>query len=217
MAKNRIFNPQFVTDAPPETVEEKDLGRMWVDIESKKMKIALPGSDGYELRNFLDTDDRLEMDDTYHKEIKTKILEIIPQQEGDKHFDNGYDFFSDEVFLANADNETQEYYSYYYKEVPDTSSDGYVRSISTIDGVKHIRTANGKDTYELNGVVTQLVKYSKIDLGSEIKGVFDISFVDTKDVLEAGFELSDDKKSVLIFADPDGFFIGKKVKIRYFE
>ena len=214
--KNKIHNPQIITDAVPSTISDNDIGRLWIDKSNNTISIAIGNKDTGipELRNILDTSNYTEMDLKYFTGVEEEMTQIVSQEVGDKHYDYGYDFFTDELYLKNTTQEIDDYYSYFYKEVPDTTSNGYLRTISTDNGVKHIRTANGKDTYIFNSVTYNLVNYSKINLNKPAKEIISISF-DNKDQLTNGYELTQDKKTILIYADPDGAFINKNVKVKY--
>jgi len=215
--KNKLYNPQIITDTIPSTVSDMDIGRIWVDKVSNTISIAVGNKDtgNPELRNILDTTDLETIDNGYYKGVSEEYATIEPQVDGDLHFDNGYDFFTDKVYLENATQEYDDFYSYYYKEVDDTSSAGYIRTISTDAGVKHVRLAIGTDTYKYNDDTKNLVNYSKIKLTNSAKDIVSITF-DNKDTLEAGFTLLDDNKTILIYADPEGFFLNKTVKVKYF-
>jgi hypothetical protein len=211
--KNKIHNPQIVSDGIPENISNDDIGRIWNTGNSFKIALTNENKE-LKIKEMLN-DDHLEMiDNKYFKEIKEKICVIESQDENDKHYQKGYDFFNDDIFLKNASQEIQDYYSFYYIEVADSSSPGYIRSVSTSDGVKYVRCAIGGDTYTWEGNDYNVVNYSKIKLDEEIKEVVSIIF-DNKDILENGYELSEDKKSILIYAEPDGYFIGKQVKVKY--
>jgi len=214
--KNKLHNPQIITDAPPATVTEADIGRLWVDTANNSISIALGNTDtgAPELRNLLDSNDLALIDDGFYRGMSEEVATIVLQTQGDTHFDNGYDFFSDSTYLKNATQAYDDFYAYYYREVPNTNSLGYVRTISTDDGVRHIRNANGSDTYDFNSVTTNHVNYTKINLSKTIKGVLEIKF-DNKDVIDHGFTLLPDKQTILLYCDPEGFFKGKTVKIKY--
>ena len=216
--KNRIYNPQIITDSAPTTITSEDIGRLWVDKTTNIVSIAMPHktTGAPELRNLLDNTDSLEMGSKYYSSIGEEFAEIELQVAGDEHYDFGYDFFTDVVFLENTNQEFDDFYSYYYKEVPETTSNGYIRTISTDDGVKHIRMANGNDTYTYNSTEYNLVNYTKIILSKEIKDIIEIKF-DNKDVLVYGYKLLNDKKTILIYVDPEGFFIGKTVRVKYLQ
>jgi len=214
--KNKLHNPQIVSDAPPVSITSNDIGRLWVDKITNTMSIAIGSKiDGSpELRNILDSNDLNDIDNNFYKGISEEFADITLQVSGDKHFDNGYDFFDDSIFLENSNQDLDDYYSFFYKEVADSTSIGYIRSISTIDGVKHIRAANGNDSYLYDDNTISHVKYSKIILTTKVKDIISITF-DNKDILESGFELQSDKQTILIYADPEGFFINKRVKVKY--
>ena len=79
-------------------------------------------------------------------DIEDVYSSIIPQAVGDPHFDNGYDFFGDAIFMEDMSAELSDYYSFFYLEVL-LNDVGYLRTIETDDGPKHIRAAKGSDTY----------------------------------------------------------------------
>ena len=214
--KNKLHNPQIITDAPPTVVSEADIGRLWVDKATNTVSIAIGNKDTGipELRNILDTTDLETIDGGYYRGIEEEFGIIELQTTGDAHFDAGYDFFTDSVYLENTNQTYDNFYSYYYKEVATTGSAGYIRTISTDSGVRHIRPAIGTDTYQYNSETKKLVNYSKIQLTADAKDIVSITF-DNKDTLEAGFTLLDDNRTILIYADPEGFFINKTVKVRY--
>jgi len=214
--KNKLHNPQIITDAPPATVTEADIGRLWVDKTNNTISIALGNTTtgNPELRNLMDSNDLALIDGGYYRGMREEFGDIVLQSNGDTHYDNGYDFFTDSTYLENTNQSYDDYYSYFYKEVPSTTSNGYLRSVSTFDGVKHVRTANGMDTYQYNSTQYNLVNYSKIILQNDAKDIISITF-DNKDNLESGYELLNDKRTILIYADPEGFFINKRVKIKY--
>ncbi len=214
--KNKLHNPQIITDAPPASVTEADIGRLWVDKTNNTVSIAIGNkNDGTpELRNILDTTDLDIIDGGYYKGIDEEFVTLVLQEAGNIHYDNGYDFFTDVVFLENTTQEYDDFYAYYYKEVEDTDSEGYLRTISTDDGVRHIRTAIGTDTYTYNSETYNLVNYTKLTLSQDVKDIVEIKF-DNKDTLENGFILLDDNRTILIYADPEGFFAGKTVKVKY--
>ena len=216
MKKNKLHNPQIVPSPIPETISDTDIGRIWVDKVTHKFKIALFDSEQQTpiIRDFLDDSHITQFDNKYYTSIEEGYFQIVAQVSGDKHFDNGYDFFNDTDFLNNASQDTQDYFSYFYREVSSTSDNGYLRTISTTDGSKHIRTATGNDIITIDGVDESHVKYSKINLGKKVKSIVSIMF-QNKDELVSGFELNDEKDTILIYADPDGVIIGKTVKIKY--
>jgi len=214
--KNKLHNPQIITDAPPASVTEADIGRLWVDKSNNTISIAIGNkNDGTpELRNILDTTDLELIDSGYYRGIDAEFADIVLQTSGDTHYDDGYDFFSDSTYLPNTNQAYDDFYAYYYKEVEDTDSEGYLRTISTDDGVKHIRMANGTDTLVIGDDTFNHVNYTKIILTKDIKGILDIKF-DNKDVIDHGFTLLEDKRTILLYCDPEGFFIGKTVKVKY--
>lgn len=146
--------------------------------------------------------------------IKNSVDVILPQVNGDIHYDSGYDFFADDIFNENITQDIADYYSFFYIEVPTTDSFGYLRTISTNEGDKHVRPAIGSDNYVYNSETKKVVNYSKIIMPFEIKAVIELKF-ENNDVVDRGFELQDDKQTILIYGDPEGFFINKKVKVRY--
>jgi len=214
--KNKLHNPQIITDAPPASVTEADIGRLWVNKSNNTVSIAIGNkTDGTpELRNILDTTDLELIDSGYYRGIDEEHADIVLQEAGDTHFDSGYDFFTDPFYLSNATQDDDDFYSYYYNEVPETSSEGYLRTISTDDGVKHIRKANGEDTYQFDDTTYNQVNYTKITLNQDIKDIIEIKFTN-KDTIDHGFILLDDKRTILIYSDPEGFFIGKSVKVKF--
>jgi len=214
--KNKIHNPQLITSAPPSSVGENDIGRLWVDLETDSIKIALrnKGSGMTELRDLLDTDNMSQMNNTYFKGIRNELKNVELQKSGDEHFDNGYDFFSDPIYLENSTQNYDNYYSYFYIEVQETTDPLYLRSISTDVGVKHIRRANGLDSYSYQSQMKPHVQYTKIVLDIPAKEIIDIIF-DNKDSLTVGYKLTADKKTILIYSDPDGFFNNKQVLVKY--
>lgn len=214
--KNKIHNPQLVTDAIPTSVSQDDLGRMWIDTEHDGIYIAIKNkfTGVPELRSMLDSSTMVAIDGAYFSGIDYEYSEIVAQTSGDKHYDVGYDFFNDPIYIENSTQADDDHYSFYYIEVTDVTSPGYVRSISTENGIKHIRAAIGTDTYEYMTLTYNLVNYSKIVLANPVKEIIDIKF-ENKDALETGFELMNDKQTILIYADPEGFFLNKIVKIRY--
>lgn len=213
--KNKIHNPQLVTDLVPSTVTEEDLGRMWIDTEHDGIYVAIKNkfTGVPELRSMLDSSTMTAIDGAYFSDIVYEYSLIIPQEAGDKHYELGYDFFNDAIYIENATQENDDFYAFYYIEVSSTDAPNYIRSISTESGIKHVRAANGYDTYDYMSVTYPLTNYSKIVLNSPIKAVVDIKF-ENKDVLETGFELLNDKRTILIYADPEGFFINSLVKVR---
>lgn len=214
--KNKIHNPQIVTSPTPENVSENDLGRIWVDGVSNTFKIAIRNKDTGipELRNFLDTTDRDEIDRNYFKGLTEELKTVELQGAGDKHFDEGYDFFSDPIFLENSTQDHHDYYSFFYMEVDNSSSVGYLRSISTVEGIKHIRNAVGTDSYVYDTQTLPLVKYTKIVLDVPAKEIVDIVF-ENKDSLVLGYVLAEDKRTILIYSDPEGFYNNKQVMVKY--
>lgn len=214
--KNKLHNPQIITDAPPSSVTEFDIGRIWIDKTNNTVSVAIGNktTGAPELRNLLDSSDLVQIDQVYYSGIGEEFALIEPQTAGDSHYDNGYDFFTDSVYLQNNNQVYDDFYSYYYKEVPATSSNGYLRTISTDFGVKHIRPAVGTDSYIFESITYNLIKYTKIILSREIKTVLEIKF-DNKDTIDHGFSLLSDNKTILLFCDPEGFFNGKTVKVKY--
>jgi len=214
--KNKIHNPQFLTAPAPKSVTEEDLGRVWVDGDTKAFKIAIRNKDTDlpELRNFLDTTDRAEIDETYFKGIKEELQTVELQVEGDEHYDNGYDFFTDPIYLENTTQEYDDYYAFFYMAVVDTTAAGYLRSISTDDGIKHVRKAVGTDGYVYDDQTLPVVKYTKIVLDAPAKEIVDIKF-ENKDSLTIGYTLTEDKQSILLYSDPDGFYNNKQVMVKY--
>lgn len=214
--KNKIHNPQIITDVVPQTVGPEDIGRLWVDAPSNSIKIAVNNKETGqpELRDLLDTTNLEAIDGEFFKGIREEVQTVSLQVSGDKHFDNGYDFFSDEVYLANSTQNDDDFYSFFYVEVPDTNANNYLRTISTASGTKHIRMANGLDTYSYESTDHKIVRYTKITLDNEAKEIVDIKFPN-KDSLILGYELAEDNKTILIYSDPDGFFNNKKVIVKY--
>lgn len=219
LKKNKIHNPQFISDKVPESITKDDVGRIWVDNISKRFVIGVQGEPNQgRLVGLLTDDDKNEIKNNvannYFSEIADVNVTIEKQIEGDVHFDKGYDFFSDDVFMKNATQELMDYYSFFYLEVENTNSINYIRTILTDSGEKHIRCATGHDSYSFNNQIFQIVNYSKIVLPTKVKGIIEIKF-DNKDTLEYGFTLSLDMKTILIFGDPDGLFLNQTVKVRY--
>lgn len=225
--RNKIHNPQFITDSVPETITESDIGRLWVDNVNKKLVIGIPGEEANScvLTGLITDDDKSAIESsisdiqstvnvTYFSNILDTYATIEPQVNGDKHYDEGYDFFSDDNYTENSTQELDDYYSFFYIEVESTESNGYLRTISTDQGDKHIRTAIGADNYVYETQSKKVVNYSKIIMPFEIKGVIELKF-DNKDIVEQGFELKEDKQTILIYGDPEGFFLNKRVKVRY--
>jgi len=225
--KNKIHNPQFVTEAVPEIITESDIGRLWVDNVNKKIVIGIAGAEENScvLTGLITDDDKNELESsisdiqstvnvTYFSNILDTYATIEPQVNGDKHYDVGYDFFGDDNFIENSTQELDDYYSFFYIEVGSVEDVGYLRTISTDEGDKHIRPAIGADNYTYNNQNKKVVNYSKIILPFAIKGVIELKF-DNKDIVEQGFELQEDKQTILIYGDPEGFFINKRVKVRY--
>jgi len=224
--KNKIHNPQIVTDSVPDTITSVDFGRMWADKTSKKIVIALTDEnnqgvltgliteiDKSEIQNSISTIQTI-MTDTYFSAVGDVYATVVEQVNGDTHYDSGYDFFSDANYTENTNQAIDDYYSFFYVEVPDTISSGYLRTIETTEGPKHIRPAIGSDNYVYNNQAQKVVRYSKITLPFTVKEVVEIKF-DNKDIIEQGFDLQSDKQTVLIYGDPEGFFINKRVKVRY--
>lgn len=214
--KNKLHNPQIVSETPPTSVTTSDVGRLWVDPLNNNLVMAMGNKiDGTpELRSLLDTTDYQDIDDVYYKGVGEEFVDIILQISGDLHYDSGYDFFMDTVYLENSDQTSDDFYAYYYKEVADTNSEGYLRTISTDAGAKDIRLAVGTDTYVYDTVTYNLVNYTKLVLAQEVKDIIEIKF-GNKDTIEKGFILLEDKRTILLYSDPEGFFIGKTVKVKY--
>ena len=214
--KNKIHNPQIITDSAPETVGPEDLGRLWVDTNSNSIKIAIRNkeTDVPELRNLLDNTDLVDIDGDFFKGINEELQTVELQVSGDMNYNNGYDFFTDEIYLENATQEHDDHYSFFYIELPDTDSPTYIRTISTDSGVRHIRKATGGDTYLYESQTTPVVKYTKIVLDAPAKEIIDIKF-ENKDSLVTGYSLSDDNQTIFIYSDPDGFYNNKQVMVKY--
>ena len=214
--KNKLHNPQIITDNIPTTITSDDIGRLWLDKTSNTLSIAVGNktTGRPEVRELLDSSNLESIDSKYFSDIIQESAIIVPQVPGDTHYDNGYDFFSDPIFLKNTNQVYDDFYAYYYKEVEDTGSAGYLRTISTDSGVRHIRAATGSDVYTFNSTQYKLVNYSKIVLTADTKAIVSIIF-DNKDELTNGYILSDDKRTILIYADPEGFFLNKTVKVKY--
>ena len=217
--KNKIHNPQLVTENVPEIVNADDFGRLWVDKTTNKLYLAIKDDEGNPTTvSMFDSVGKnrfqKEIEQTYYKAIIDEYVTVIPQTNGDKHYDIGFDFYSDTIFTKNLTQELEDYYSWFYLEVPTTTDVGYLRTISTSDGEKHIRAAKGSDNYSYNSQLYKVVNYSKIILSQSVKSIVEIKF-DNKDVLDHGFELLPDGKTILIYCDPEGFFLNKTVKVRY--
>lgn len=219
LRKNKIFNPQFVTDETPESISSDDVGRLWVDAKLGKFVVGIndkrkKSNVSVALLTDIDRDDIDEkVSNTYFSELIDFYAIIEAQQSGDRHFDAGFDFFTDDVFLKNTDQVLDDYYSFYYVEVENKQSQNYIRTISTQFGEAHIRCANGHDTYLYDNALYKVVNYSKIILPTPVKKVIDLRF-DNKDTVENGFILHSDKKTIYIYGDPEGFFLNKTVKVR---
>jgi len=216
--KNKIYNLQFVTDDIPKNITSDDVGRLWIDKNKKKIVVGLVDEHDNSLTTCLLTDfDRVEIVSNAAKIYFSEVIDIqatiLPQEISNVHFENGYDFFSDELFLTNADQSLNDYYSFFYLEVPSTTSKGYVRTINTVNGETHIRCATGYDVYMYDGNEEQIVNYSKIILPRTVKSIVEIRF-ENKDIMEKGFFLHSDKKTIFIFGDPEGFFLNSKVKVK---
>lgn len=222
--KNKIHNPQIITDPVPTEIRAEDIGRLWVDHTQNKIVVAVPNGDGgAKAKMLLDDENATEIianvadkvAQSYFIDIRDQYATIIAQTNGDTHYDSGYDFFGDVDFLNSMTQDQEDYYSFFYIEVPSTTSSGYLRTISTVDGSKHIRKAIGADNYVYNSQNQKVVNYSKILLAAPVKDVVEIKF-ENKDVLEeVGYELQEDKQTILIYGDPEGFFINKQVKVKY--
>lgn len=217
--KNKIHNPQFITGNLPDIVKSEDFGRVWLDKTSNKLYLAVKDSGGNPTtvsmmdsiaKNELET----QISQQYYKGIGDEYQTIVAQTNGDKHYDQGYDFFNDVVFNNSLTQEQADYYSFFYLELSSTSDAGYLRTITTTEGNKHIRPAIGSDNYTYNSKLEKVVNYSKIVLSQPVKSIVEIKF-DNKDILEHGFELLSDGQTILIYCDPEGFFINKTVKVRY--
>lgn len=217
--KNKIHNPQLVTDPVPGTVDIDDFGRLWLDKTSSKMYLAVKDEFGTPTTvSLMDSIEKSNLENEisrdYYKGIGDEYATIVGQTNGDKHYDQGYDFYDDTVFLQSLTQEQEDYYAFFYVETALTTDVGYLRTISTVDGDKHIRAARGSDSYTYNSKMEKIVNYSKIVLSQPVKTIVEIKF-NNKDILEHGFELQDDKQTILIYCDPEGFFLNKTVKVRY--
>lgn len=213
--KNKIHNPQFITEPVPENISASDVGRLWVDKVNKKLIIGLAddGESGM-LTDVMTGIDKTDISNTYFSGLSDVYVTIEAQVNGDTHYDHGYDFFADSAYTENTTQDIDDYYSFFYIEVADTETAGYLRTISTAEGDKHIRAAIGADNYVYNSQTKKVVNYSKIILPFTVKAVVELKF-ENKDVVDQGFELQDDNQTILIYGDPEGFFINKKVKVRY--
>jgi hypothetical protein len=217
--KNKIHNPQLVTENVPGTVAAEDFGRMWVDKASNKLYLAVKDTEGNPTKvSMFDSVEKTafqeEIDQSYYKSIGDEYATIVAQTNGDKHYDFGFDFYSDVIFTQDLTQEQEDFYSWFYLEVVSTNDAGYLRTISTTEGDKHIRAAKGSDNYTYNSNSYKVVNYSKIILSQPVKSIVEIKF-DNKDILEQGFELLSDGQTILIYCDPEGFFLNKTVKVRY--
>jgi len=217
--KNKIHNPQFITDTVPAVITKDDVGRLWIDKVNKKLVVGLnDGVDGATITDVVTGIDKTilekEISDTYFSGLSDVYAVIELQSNGDKHYDHGYDFFGDTNYLENSTQEIDDYYSFFYMEVASIDTVGYLRTISTDSGDKHIRNAIGSDNYIFNSTTKKVVNYGKIILPFKVKVIIELKF-ENKDIVEYGFELQDDKKTILIYGDPEGFFINQKVKVRY--
>lgn len=217
--KNKIHNPQFITEEVPVSITDSDVGRLWVDKANKKLIIGLTddGEAGV-LTDVMTGIDKTVMENdisnTYFSGLSDVYATIVLQVNGDTHYDQGYDFFSDTSFIGNSTQEIDDYYSFFYIEVPTIESSGYLRTVSTSEGDKHIRNAIGSDNYIYNSQTKKIVNYSKINLPFVVKAVVELKF-ENKDIVDQGFVLHSDKQTILIYGDPEGFFVNKKVKVRY--
>jgi hypothetical protein len=218
LKKNKIHNPQFVSDDVPDNISSHDIGRLWLDKTNKRFVVGLPNDSGHGhtlgLLTELDKDNITQNTaNTFFSEILDFYCFVEPQITGDKHFDVGYDFFTDIDFIENATQELADYYSFFYLEVESVNSLGYVRTIQTLSGNKFVRLANGTDTYIYNSQPRTVVNYSKVSLPQTVKAVLELKF-DNKDVVDRGFILGSDNKTILIYGDPDGFFIDRHIKVK---
>jgi len=77
--KNKLHNPQIITDAPPSTITESDIGRLWVDKTNNTISIALGNTTTGipELRNLLDSNDLATIDGGYYRGISEEFADII--------------------------------------------------------------------------------------------------------------------------------------------
>lgn len=242
--KNRIHNPQIVSDQIPTALTVSDIGRLWFDRNTKVFAIGSVDTNGnYVAKTILDSSshqtlaetDSLRLvgsiltlekadgttetvdlstiidastvidpnylhisvtdssvsDGTHTFSTLSQTVTVSAQASGDKHFDQGYDFLNN-GFIDN-----------YYVSFYDQDSEAYTVEIGggvrlkpkTGLGYSKITFTNSKSIASLNSI-------------SEIK-------FSNGDVLRSGFELSPDGRSLFVYCDPEGHYVGKKVTVRF--
>jgi len=211
--KNKIHNPQLITDEIPNELSTSDLGRLWINKKQNTISIAVLNNETVQLNSLMHQDDMTKISNTFYSGVETIFGDIISQEENDPHFESGYDFFSDNIFKELSDDDTDFYYSYFYKEVSGTDDPLYIRSISTVDGVKHIRKVIGTDVVLYDEVEYNHIHYSKIILPYNVKEVVSI-MLSNNDEIDTGYILNDEKTIIYLYLDPEGYFIGQRVKIK---
>ena len=242
--KNRIHNPQIVSDQIPNVLTVSDIGRLWFDSNTKVFAIGSVDTNGnYVAKTILDSTSHQTLADadslrltgtilTLEKadgttetadlatiiDVATVIdpnyahisvtntsvsdgtntfstlsqtLTVAEQVMGDKHFDQGYDFLNN-GFVDNY------YVSFYELDSFDYTIEigiGFKLKPKTGLGYSKITFENSKTIASVNSI-------------SEIR-------FSNGDVLRSGFELSPDGRSLFVYCDPEGHYVGKKVTVRF--
>ncbi len=242
--KNRIHNPQIVSDQIPTVLTVSDIGRLWFDSNTKVFAIGSVDTNGnYVAKTILDSsshqtladtdslrlvgtiltlekadgttetvdlesilDPNLVIDPEYaHISVTntsvsdgtntfstlSQTLTVATQATGDKHFDEGYDFLNN-GFVDN-------YYVTFYEQ------DNVTYTVEIGGGVK-LKPKTG-------------LGYSKITFAnsksiSSVNSISEIRF-SNGDILRSGFELSNDGRTLFVYCDPEGHYVGKKVTVRF--
>jgi hypothetical protein len=212
MKKVKLTNPQIVSDKDIEYSEfiETDYGLLYIkddalhivlrdefgNVVSKKiLDVTVLESYKTELNSVVEKAKKELVDELKRYDIivgyRIEEVEIKPQEKGDKHFENGYDFNNDEK-LKNID-----YFKKFYKK----------------ENGKLV-PYNGYDVYYESANFYNYVVYSKLEVKDIIKGLQNIVVKNSDIVIEYGFEIVDNK--IYFYCDPEGIMVGKKVLVKYF-
>lgn len=230
---NRIHNPQIISDPIPQTITSADVGRIWLDSDTKTLSIGGVDQNG----NFV---------------VKT-ILDSSSTQSLAKN--NSLTFVNNQLILTKSDNSTETIDLSVFTTMAEIES--YVSSlnlqneiieqtvnvVSQTSGDLHYDQGydflnNGYvDDYYVNFYIQENeaftvtlgdgtkvkpktgLSFSKITLLnsktiSTISNIKELSF-NNGDVLKTGFALSPTGSSVLLYCDPTGKYIGKQATIKF--
>ena len=242
--KNRIHNPQIVSDQIPTVLTVSDIGRLWFDSGTKVLAIgSVDGQGNYVAKTLIDSGSSQTLAETNSLSLSGNILTLEKADGTTETVDLSTLIDPDTVVDAN----------YSHISVTGTSVSDGTNTFSTltqtvtvtaqVSGDKHFNDGydflnNGYiDEYYVNFYDVNNTTYTvEIAGGVKLKpktglGFSKITFTNSKiiqnlnqiseirfrngDVLRSGFELSNDGRSLFVYCDPQSLYVGKQVTIRF--